>query len=167
MSSRKAGIRLAIVWCLLLLSGRQICARDYPPDVPPPKPYVLLPPAVRTLDNGLKVVLVERHSLPLITAYLVVKAGAEADPAGLPGTAQFVASLLDQGTQGRNALQIAEAIDDVGGTIDTGADWDKSFASVSVLTDHTELAFDLLAEMVMRPAFAKAEVERMRTRTLS
>ena len=170
MNSRKTGIGhlgVAIAWALLLLSGRQIRARDYPPEVPAPKPYVLLPPAVRTLDNGLKVVLVERHSLPLITAYLVVKAGAEADPAGLPGTAQFVASLLDQGTQGRNALQIAEAIDDVGGTIDTGADWDKSFASVSVLTDHTELAFDLLSDMVMRPAFTSAEVERTRKRTLS
>jgi zinc protease len=55
----------------------------------------------------------------------------------------------------------------VGGTIDTGADWDKSFASVSVLTDHTELAFDLLSDMVMRPAFASAEVERTRKRTLS
>ncbi len=170
MSSRKAGIcyvGFAIVWGLLLLSGTQICARDYPPDVPPPKPYVLRPPAVRTLDNGLEVVLVERHSLPLITAYLVVKAGAEADPADQPGTAQFVASLLDQGTQGRSALGIAEAIDDVGGTIDTGADWDKSFASVSVLTDHTELALDLLSDMVMRPAFARAEVERTRKRTLS
>ncbi len=142
-------------------------ARDYPPAVPPPRPYVLPPPAVRKLDNGLKLVLVERHSLPLITAYLVVKAGAEADPSDLPGTAQFVASLLDQGTQGRSAQQIAEAIDAVGGTIDTGADWDKSFASVSVLNDHTELAFDLLADMIMRPAFAGAEVERMRKRTVS
>jgi len=170
MSSRKAKIRhlgFAIVWGWLLLNSSEIRARDYPPEVPPPKPYILLPPTVRTMDNGLKVVLVERHSLPLITAYLVVKAGAEADPAGLPGTAQFVASLLDQGTQGRSALQIAEAIDDVGGTIDTGADWDKSFASVSVLTDHRELAFDLLSDMVTRPDFAGAEVERTRKRTLS
>jgi zinc protease len=142
-------------------------ARDYPPAVPPPKSYVVAPPAVRRLDNGLKVVLVERHSLPLITAYLVVKAGAEADPPDLPGTAQFVASLLSQGTQRRTAQQIAEAIDDAGGTIDTGADWDKSFASISVLTDHTELAFDLLADMVVQPAFASAEVERARKRTLS
>jgi zinc protease len=144
-----------------------LAARDYPPAVLPPKPYAALPPTVAKLDNGLKVVIVERHSLPIITAYLVVKAGAEADPPDLPGAAQAVASLLDQGTEGRSAQQIAEAIDQVGGTIDSGADWDKSFASVSVLNDHTELAFDLLAEMVMQPAFAKAEVERMRTRTLS
>jgi zinc protease len=150
-----------------LLAGGAAVARDYPPVVTPPKPYVVPPPAIRTLDNGLKVVLVERHSLPLITAYLVVKAGAEADPSDLPGAAQLVASLLNQGTQSRSASQIAEAIDEVGGIIDTGADWDKSFASISVLTDHTELAFDLLADMVVRPAFASAEVERTRKRTLS
>ncbi len=151
----------------LLLACSTLAARDYPPVVRPPKPYVLPPPTVRALDNGLKVVTVERHTLPIITAYLVVTVGAEADPPGLPGTAQFVASLLAQGTQERSALQIAAAIDDVGGTIDSGADWDKSFVSVSVLTDHTELAFDLLADMVSRPAFTEAEVERTRKRTLS
>lgn len=111
--------------------------------------------------------VIERHSLPVLTLRLVVKAGAEADPPQFPGTAQLVAGLLDEGTTRRTAQQIAEAIDQVGGTMDTGADWDKSFGQVSVLTDHTELAFDLLADIVIRPALAPAEVERARQQALS
>lgn len=141
--------------------------REHPPAVPPPKPFILPLPAVRTLPNGLKVVVVERHSLPLITLHLVVTAGAEADPVELPGTAQFVATLLNQGTQRRSAQQIAEAIDNAGGTIETGVDWDNSFVAVSVLTDHTELAFDLLSDIAIRPTFVSGEVERVRKRTLS
>jgi zinc protease len=140
---------------------------DWPPSVPPPKPLVLPLPKVSVLENGLRVITVERHSLPIVTAQLVVTAGAEADPPGRPGTAQFVASMLDEGTADRTAQQIAAAIDQVGGTMDTGADWDDSFAAVSVLTDYTDLAFDLLADITLRPAFAPAEIERIRKQTLS
>lgn len=155
------------LWAGLLLCVASLAGREFPPTVPPPKPVVLPSPAVRVLPNGLKVVVIERHSLPLLTLRLVVKAGAEADPPELPGTAQLVAALLNQETAHRSAQQIAEAIDRVGGTIDTGAGWDNSFATLSVLTDHTELAFDLLADIALRPAFAPAEVERKRTQTLS
>jgi zinc protease len=138
-----------------------------PPAVPPPKPYVLPAPAFRTLANGMKVVVIERHSLPMVTLRLVVEAGAEADPAGAPGTAQLVTALLNQGTAHRTALEIAGAVDRAGGTIDTGADWDSSYAALSVLSDHTELAFDLLSATIRHPGFAPAEVERKRRQTIS
>lgn len=111
--------------------------------------------------------VVERHSLPLVTLHLAIKAGAEVDPTDLPGTAQLVAILLPQGTSERSAQQIAESIDSVGGTIETGAEWDHSFAALTVLSDYTDLAFDLLADMVVRPTFGAAEVERKRKQTLS
>ncbi|HZP00214.1 MAG TPA: pitrilysin family protein [Terriglobia bacterium] len=142
-------------------------AREFPPEVPPPKPFVMPAPALRVLPNGLKVIVVERHSLPLVTLRLVVRSGAESDPPNLPGTAQLVSSVLSEGTERRSAFQIAEAIDSAGGMLDTGADWDSSYASLSVLRDHEEMAFDLLADMVIHPAFAPAEVERMRKQTLS
>jgi zinc protease len=144
-----------------------LVARDHPPDVPPPKPVVLPMPTVEVLPNGLKVVVIERHALPVLTLRLVVKAGAESDPAQFPGAAGLVAGLLDEGTAHRTAQQIAQAIDDVGGTMDTGSDWDNSFGQVSVLTDHSELAFDLLADIIIHPAFAPAEVERIRKQALS
>ncbi|HET7842147.1 MAG TPA: pitrilysin family protein, partial [Terriglobia bacterium] len=138
-----------------------------PPSPAVPKPYVMPKPAVRVLPNGLTLVTIERHDLPLVTLRCVVKDGAEADPARAPGTAQLVSALLNQGTTSQSAFQIAEAIDSAGGSIDTGADWDTSYAELSVLSDHTETAFDLLADMIRRPAFNPAEVERKRTQTLS
>jgi len=151
----------------LLLGFTAVSAREFPPEVPPPKPFVLPSAQVRELPNGLKLVVIERHSLPLLTLRLVVKSGAEADPPNLAGTAQLVAGLLSQGTARRSARQIAEAIDRMGGSIENAAEWDNSFVSLTVLSDHTELACDLLADMVRRPMFAPAEIERRRTQTLS
>jgi zinc protease len=122
---------------------------------------------VRTLPNGLQVLVVERHSLPVLTLRLVVGAGPETDPLNLPGTAQFVASMFDEGTKHRSAIDIAQAIDRSGGTFDSSAAWDSSFAALTVLADHTELAFDLMADMAMHAAFAPSEVERARKQTLS
>ncbi len=138
-----------------------------PPSPAFPKAYVMPVPSVRVLPNGLTLVTIERRDLPLVTLRWVVKAGAESDPPRAPGTAQLVSALLNQGTTSRSAFQIAEAIDRAGGTIDTGADWDTSYAELSVLSDQTETAFDLLADMIRRPAFLPAEVERKRTQTLS
>jgi zinc protease len=157
--------------CLFCLAALLVAvlslARDFPPEALPSKPLVLPAPALQVLPNGLKVVVIERHSLPLLTLRLVVKSGAESDPANLPGTAQLVSALLTEGTATRNASQISEAIDSSGGLVDAGAGWDESFISLSVLNDHEELAFDLLSDMVMHPAFVPSEVERKRKQTLS
>jgi zinc protease len=159
---------VALLLCAgVLLSQAIAAAREFPPEVPPPKPLVLPSAQIRELPNGLKVVVIERHSLPLLTLRLVVKSGAEADPPDLAGTAQLVAGLLNQGTARRSAREIAEAIDLMGGSVDNAAEWDNSFVSLTVLSDHTELAFDLLADMVRHPVFAPAEIERQRTQTLS
>jgi zinc protease len=153
----------------LLILGVPVDAsqRESPPNVPPPEPIALPTPVVRTLPNGLQVLVVERHSLPVLTLRLVVRAGPETDPSNLPGTAQFVASMFDEGTKHRSAIDIAQAIDRSGGTFDSNAAWDSSFAELTVLADHTELAFDLMADMAMHAAFAPAEVERARRQTLS
>ncbi len=156
---------------LLVILGlslvRLLAARDLPPLVPPPLPVVMPEPAVRVLANELKVVVLERHTLPIVTLTFTTPVGSEADPPRLPGLAQFVASVLNEGTKNRSSLQIAEAIDDAGGTIDTGADWDDSYARLSILASHTRLAFDLLSDIVIRPAFAPDEVERIRKQILS
>ena len=156
------------LFCLaVLLFAPLALARDFPPEPLPPKPLVLPAPALRVLPNGLKVVVIERHLLPILTLRLVVKSGAESDPVTLPGTAQLVSALLTEGTSTRNASQISEAIDSIGGLVDAGADWDESYVSLSVLNDHEDLAFDLLSDMVIHPTFLPSEVERKRKQTLS
>ena len=152
---------------VLFLALAKVSAADFPPTVPPPKPFQLPLPAVRVLSNGVRVAVIERHGLPIVTLRLVILAGAEADPPDLPGTAQLTAALLDQGTTTRTEQEIAQTIDRIGGTIDTGAEWDNSFAEISVLTDHTELAFNLLADLILHPAFSPAEIERQRKQSLS
>lgn len=167
VAARGVCIRAAALLAALLTTAPGLCPREFPPAAPPPQPFALPQPAVRTLPNGLKVLVIERRSLPLVTLRLVVKSGAEADPTERAGLAQLVASLLDQGTARRSAREIAEAIDFVGGTIQTGAEWDHSNASLTVLTDHARLAFDLLSDIVTRPTFPPEEVERRRRQTLS
>jgi zinc protease len=162
-------MRAAIVFATLCMSvlALPLGARDYPPDVPPPKPMVVPTPAVHTLPNGLQVVVVERHALPLITLRMVVRSGAECDPPELPGTAALVNGLLTEGTEHRSALQLAEAIDSAGGEVANDVDWDSSYLSLSVLTDSTDLAFDLVSDMMIHPAFAHAEIERQRKQIIS
>src|SRR5208282_4066421 len=81
--------------------------------------------------------------------------------------AQLVSALLTEGTPTRSASQIAETIDSIGGLVDTGAGWDESYLSLSVLNDHEALAFDLLSDMAMHSSFAPAEFERKRRQTIS
>ncbi len=161
---RALGSVAALAVCLLSLP---LVARDLPPNVPPPEAVTFHMPAVHQLPNGLRVMLVERHDVPIVRLYAIVQVGAEADPAGLPGTATMVAGLLPEGTQRRSAYQIAQAIDQAGGSIDTGAGWDESYANVSVLSNHKSRAFELLSDLLVRPSFAPDEVERIRRQTLS
>jgi len=161
------GALIATFIVSLLLSAAPVRAKDYPPEVLPPKAVTIPSPTTRVLPNGLEVVVVERHTLPLITLRLVVEAGAERDPAGLEGTAALVNSLLTEGTARRSSHQLAEAIDAAGGLVDSSAEWDSSFLSLSVLSDQADLAFDLMSDMAAHPAFQPAEIERQRTQTLS
>ena len=147
--------------------SRPAVARDYPPSVPPPAPIVIPAPTVETLANGLQVVVVERHTLPMVTLRLVLKSGAECDPPGLYGTASLLNGLLTEGTKRRTAREIAEQVDSVGGVLENEVDWDSSYLSLSVLTDSTDLAYDLVSDMVMYPAFAADEIERQRKQVLS
>ncbi len=160
--------RVLVLAFIGLLSSVSIsAARDLPPQVAPPKLFVLPAPQVRTLPNGLTLSVTERRALPILTLRLLVKSGAESDPPNLPGTAQLTAEVLAQGTTSRSAQEIAEAIDFVGGNLSTGAGWDDSYAELTVLSDQAELAFDLLSDVVRRPAFLPAEIARKQQQTVS
>ena len=82
-----------------------------PPD-PPPLGRIDFPAyEKRVLPNGLTVYAMEYHEQPIVSAHLIISAGAERDPANLPGVAAFTATLLNKGTKTRTATQIAAAID--------------------------------------------------------
>jgi zinc protease len=119
------------------------------------------------LANGLTVLLVEQHKLPIVSANLVVLAGSEANPADKPGLASFTADMLDEGTANRSALQISADADRIGATLGTGSSSDSSSASVRTLRQHADAAFDLLADVTLRPAFSQNEIDRRRNDRLT
>ncbi|HEY8412833.1 MAG TPA: pitrilysin family protein, partial [Pyrinomonadaceae bacterium] len=123
-------------------------------------------PVEQTLPNGLRVIVIERHESPLVSAQIVIKNGGEIDPPELAGVADMTASLLTKGTQSRDATKIAEEIESLGGSLESGARWDSSFATVGVMSDKISPAMEILADVVRRPTFKSEEVERLRQQYL-
>ncbi|HKC24558.1 MAG TPA: pitrilysin family protein [Thermoanaerobaculia bacterium] len=136
--------------------------RTEPPPPAPPRPLKLPKPAERTLANGLRVLVAERHEVPIAAARLVVMSGGEVDPKELAGLAQLTAALLAKGTETKSAPELAEAVESLGTSLSTNAEWDASAASLSVLATKLAPALSLLADAVRRPAFHQEEIERLR-----
>jgi zinc protease len=119
------------------------------------------------LPNGLHVYLLERHALPVMAANLVVLAGSETNPIGRPGLAAFTADMLDEGTAGRSTLKLAEDVDHIGAELATTSTSDYSTATIRSLKRNAGEALELLADVALHPAFAEAEVERVRKQRLT
>jgi zinc protease len=134
------------------------------PAAPPAMKFAV--PQQKKLANGMSVIAVERPGLPVITAGLIIRAGAEADPAKLGGLAQFTGGLLTRGTTKRGATQIAEDLEDHGASLKIDADWDQTLALLESLSTEAGPSLEILAEVIRMPAFAKAEIERLRKETV-
>lgn len=163
--AKRTTVALLAVSCVLV--SRVASARDFPPFAPAPAPVEVPAPAIRTLANGLQVLALSRAHVPAITLMLAIRSGAECDPQDLPGTAQFVASMLGEGTANMRAEQIEEQIDGMGAVFDSSADWDDSWASLTFFKGQAPQGFKLLAAIVTQATFRKAETERIRRQTLS
>lgn len=138
----------------------------------PPKrgtaPKISLPvPQQFKLANGLSVLLVERHNLPVITANLFLLSGSEANPLDKPGLAAFTAKMLEAGTRKRSSLQIAADADQIGAEIVTSSTSDWSGILMRCLKQKLDGAFDLLSDLALDPAFAPEEIERVRNERLT
>ncbi|HMD20125.1 MAG TPA: pitrilysin family protein [Alloacidobacterium sp.] len=141
--------------------------RKSPPQ-PGPQPKLSLPePLTFTLANGLKVYLVESHNLPVMSASLVALAGSEGDSPKKPGVAGFAANMLTEGTANRTATQIADDTDQIGATLSKNAGNDNAFVRVSALSNVTDSALDLLADVSLHPSFSDNEIERIRKQRLT
>ena len=149
-----------------------VCVFGQAPQATPPPPSaprtVQLPkPIEKTLPNGLRVVVVQRSEMPLISAQLLIKSGGEVDPADLSGAADMTAALLTRGTTTRTATQIAEAIEALGGSINSSARWDSSVVGVDVMSSRIGAALGILADVVRNPAFKDEEIDRLRRQYLN
>ncbi|HSG06745.1 MAG TPA: pitrilysin family protein [Longimicrobiales bacterium] len=120
-----------------------------------------------TLGNGLRVVLVRRPALPLVSLELQFQGGASAHPASQAGLAGLAADVLDEGTPTRTALEIADQVDLLGASMSSTAGYDASQVRLSVLRSRFPEALGILADVVMRPVFPEADLERLRRERLS
>ncbi|MBX9795452.1 pitrilysin family protein [Sphingomonas sp.] len=135
-----------------------------PPPAAPVAPRVPQP-VTATLANGLKVVVVERHTLPLVSAVLAVPGGAAADGSAA-GLNALTAELVTKGTKTRSATQIARAVEALGGSIDSNGDWDGATLTVSVKADQAAKALEIMADAARNPVFAQDEIDRARSQTI-
>ena len=133
--------------------------------VPSPGPAVNADfPALQraTLSNGLKVVLAERHGVPLVNFQLLVDAGFAADKLATPGTASLAMNMLDEGTRRRTSLQISEELQNLGASLGSGSDLDFSTVSMSALKSSLDASLDLYADVILNPSFPESDFERLK-----
>ncbi|MCL2777839.1 MAG: insulinase family protein [Polyangiaceae bacterium] len=131
------------------------------PEVPMPAPYTPPVPVSYTRSNGMKVWLLERHALPIVSMQIVVAAGSGLDFAGKEGLAYATANMLDEGAGKRGALDIARDIDQLGAALTTGAFVDYSFVELTSLKKNLEPAALILGDVVTKPTFSLVEWKRV------
>ena len=136
--------------------------RDNPPKPGPAHALNLPVPDIFKLSNGLTVYYHYREGLPVVAANLVFNTGSGANPADEPGLAGFTANMLLQGTEKRNAIQIADEAALLGTAVSSGASMDASSIGSSGLTKNFPGVLDLIADIALHPTFPPDEVERRR-----
>jgi zinc protease len=140
--------------------------RVKPPAPAQPIAAAIPQPVEMTLANGMRLIVVEKHDLPIITASLVASGGAATDPAAQAGASSLVAGLMTKGTKTRSATDIARAVESLGGSIGGDADRDGASVDVTVKSDQLAPAMTILADVAINPAFATDEIERARTQAI-
>ena len=150
---RHAALTLLMAFCALLVANGSGTAAE-------------IAPTKFVSANGITVLVLEQHFLPIVEIHALIKTGSAQDPPNKAGLANLVASLLDEGTTTRTSKQQAEQIDFIGGSLEANASEDFTTASTRVLKKDVDLGVTLLADMLQRPAFHKQEFERIRTQLL-
>ncbi|HET6764037.1 MAG TPA: pitrilysin family protein [Longimicrobiaceae bacterium] len=140
--------------------------RDARPAPGPLRPYHFPTPRRHVLANGLQVVAAEVHAFPVVTVGIVLPSGAVADPVGKGGLASLTIALLESGAAGQDTAQIARRVDGLGLSMESFASWDLAEAGFTCLAERLDAGLGVLADMVLRPEFPEAEVERLRAQRL-
>lgn len=145
--------------------------QSWPSEGPPPpleaRPVDFPSYQLRTLPNGLQVLVVPHHEQPSVSFRMIVKAGAIQEPADRPGVASFVAALLNQGTSSKSASEIADLIDSAGGLLGVGSGNELTFLQGAVVKDRTDVALGLMSDIVRNPVFPEQEITLQKQQAMS
>ncbi len=118
----------------------------------------------QVLTNGLTLLVVERHSVPIVRISVGINAGNLHEPADKAGLASLVAGLLTEGAANRTARQISEDIDFIGGSVGASGGGDYVTANLSVLKKDLDLGFELLSDIIVNPSFPDKEIIKKKER---
>jgi zinc protease len=151
INSKRLVILILLILCLIIA---------HPVEAKPVGKRILL-------ENGMILLLAEKHEIPMVTVHVAIKAGSTAVPADKPGLASITASLLTQGTTKRSANQINREIDFIGGSLSTAGGEDFVSANLRVLRKDIRSGLDLLSDVLLNPAFEQKEIERKVRETLA
>jgi predicted Zn-dependent peptidase len=119
------------------------------------------------LSNGIPVLFAHRSAVPVVRVAIDFNAGNASDPKNALGTQAFMLGMLDEGTDKYTSVEIAEAQENLGATISASPSMDRSGVYLSALTPNLAPSLDLMADIVRNPAFAPAEVDRVRAQQLA
>jgi len=133
-----------------------------PPPLPTTPHFAAPVPIQRKLKNGIPVLIVENHQLPIVAVDLVIKTGHDGDPIAKAGLSDLVAAMLTEGTRTRSASDFAEAVDNLAAQLTAQALQSATRVHLNCLSDTLPEAIDLLADAVQHPAFRPPDFERVR-----
>jgi zinc protease len=132
-----------------------------------PKPLALPAPVTRELPNGLRLVIVEHHELPVADIQLIVRSGGEADPPGQLGLATLTAQMLKEGAGTRSSLEIADQEAFLGVSLYAGSAFEQTTIALHTPTAQLDSALALFADIALRPSFPERELERLKQTRLT
>lgn len=131
-------------------------------------PEVKFPEIQRTtLSNGLKIVLAERHSIPVVNFNMIFDAGYAADQFTNPGTAKLTMDMLDEGTKTKSSLEISEELSMLGANLNSGSSLDNSSISLSSLKANLDGSLKIFADVILNPSFPENELSRLKKQLLA
>jgi zinc protease len=119
------------------------------------------------LSNGLTIMGMEYHKLPLVHITLMVKNGSERDPAGKEGLSDLTAEMVTLGTESRDSQQLALEMEQLGARYSASSGPDASFVEVAGLADTFPTLMDLLGDMLLQPAFPRKEMQLSQQRRIA
>lgn len=119
-----------------------------------------------TLSNGLKIILAERKSVPVVNLQLLVDAGYASDQTAMPGTAALAMGMLDEGTKTMTSLQINEELAMLGATLGTGSNLDMSVVTMSALKSNLDASLKIFADVILNPSFPEEDFKRLQKQQL-
>lgn len=159
-----------VIASLLLAVGESAQAQTditKAPSLGAPKEMKLPPVIRRQLPNGLKLMIVEQHELPVADFVLVIRSGGTVDPWNKAGTANLASAMLREGTTSRSSLEIADQTAFLGIGLGTGSTWDATSVSLHTPTGQLDSALALFADVALRPSFPANEFDRLRKNRLT